>query len=74
MAHARQNQGRLSNRSSGIGGITHLATALLVSMGGVTLVHVPYKSSAFALTDLIGGQIQVVVGSMLPTLPPWICA
>lgn len=69
IAHARQNPGRLTYGTGGTGTITHLATELLAATGGVKLVHVPYKSTANALTDMIGGQIQVIVGSMLPTLP-----
>jgi tripartite-type tricarboxylate transporter receptor subunit TctC len=69
IAHARQNAGKLAYGSSGQGGITHLATELMATMSGIKLVHVPYKASSLALTDLLGGQIQVVVGSMLPTLP-----
>ena len=61
--------GKLTYGSSGNGGVTHLATELLASMAGLKLVHVPYKASSLALTDLVGGQIQLVVGSMLPTLP-----
>jgi tripartite-type tricarboxylate transporter receptor subunit TctC len=41
----------------------------MASMSGIRLVHVPYKSSSLALTDMLAGQIQVVLGSMLPTLP-----
>ena len=69
IAYARQQPGKLSYGSSGKGGVTHLATELLTSMSGLKLVHVPYKASSLALTDLLGGQIQLVVGSMLPTLP-----
>jgi tripartite-type tricarboxylate transporter receptor subunit TctC len=69
MAHARQNAGKLTYGTGGTGSITHLATELLASVGGVKLVHVPYKASAIALTNMVGGQIQLVVGSMLPTLP-----
>ena len=59
IAHARQNPGRLNYGTGGAGSITHLATELLAAMGGVKLVHVPYKSSAIALTNMIGGQIQL---------------
>ena len=69
IAHARQNPGRLTYGTGGAGSITHLATELLASTGGMKFVHVPYKSSALALTDLVGGQTQLVVGSMLPALP-----
>jgi tripartite-type tricarboxylate transporter receptor subunit TctC len=69
MAYARQNTGKLTYGTGGTGSITHLATELLASTGGVKLVHVPYKASAIALTNMVGGQIHLVVGSMLPTLP-----
>ena len=69
IALARPKPGQLSYGSSGTGGITHLATELMSSMAKIKMVHIPYKASASALTDLIGGQIQLVVGSMLPTLP-----
>jgi tripartite-type tricarboxylate transporter receptor subunit TctC len=69
IAHARQNQGKLSYGSGGTGSITHLATVLLGLRGDVRWVHIPYKASALALVDLVGGQTQFIVGSMLPTLP-----
>ena len=69
MAHSRQVPERLSYGTGGTGSITHLATELLAMAGGVKWVHVPYKASALALNDLIGGQTQLIVGSMLPTLP-----
>ena len=69
MAHSRQVSGKLSYGTGGTGSITHLATELLALTGGVSWVHVPYKASALALVDLIGGQTQLIVGSMLPTLP-----
>lgn len=69
ITHARQNPGKLSYGTGGTGSITHLATELLAMMGGFKMVHVPYKASSLALTDMIGGQTQVIVGSMLPTLP-----
>jgi tripartite-type tricarboxylate transporter receptor subunit TctC len=67
IAHARTAQ--LSYGSGGTGSITHLATVLLGLTGGVKWLHVPYKSSALALVDLVAGQTQFIVGSMLPTLP-----
>ncbi len=69
MAHSKQVAGKLSYGTGGTGSITHLATELLASQGGVKWVHVPYKASALALVDLVGGQTQLIVGSMLPTLP-----
>jgi tripartite-type tricarboxylate transporter receptor subunit TctC len=69
IALARPKPGQLAYGSSGTGGITHLATELMSSMAQIKMVHIPYKSSANALTELIGGQTQLIVGSMLPTLP-----
>jgi tripartite-type tricarboxylate transporter receptor subunit TctC len=59
----------LSYGTGGTGSITHLATELLGLTGGVKWLHVPYKASALALVDLVAGQTQFIVGSMLPTLP-----
>jgi tripartite-type tricarboxylate transporter receptor subunit TctC len=67
IAHAKQ--GKLSYGTGGTGSITHLATELLALRGGVKWLHVPYKASALALVDLVAGQTQFIVGSMLPTLP-----
>ena len=67
IAHAKTAQ--LSYGTGGTGSITHLATVLLGLTGGVTWLHVPYKSSSLALVDLVAGQTQFIVGSMLPTLP-----
>ena len=69
MAHSKQTPGKLSYGTGGTGSITHLATELLALRGGVKWVHVPYKASALALVDLVAGQTQLIVGSMLPTLP-----
>jgi tripartite-type tricarboxylate transporter receptor subunit TctC len=69
IALARPKPGQLTYGSSGTGGITHLATELMASMGKIKMVHIPYKASSAALVDVIGGQIQLIVGSMLPTLP-----
>jgi tripartite-type tricarboxylate transporter receptor subunit TctC len=69
IALARTKPGQLAYGSSGTGGNTHLATELMASMAQIKMVHVPYKASSVALIDLIGGQIQLIVGSMLPTLP-----
>jgi len=69
MSQSRQAQARLSYGTGGVGSITHLATELLALRGGVRWVHVPYKASALALVDLVAGQTQLIVGSMLPTLP-----
>jgi tripartite-type tricarboxylate transporter receptor subunit TctC len=55
--------------SSGIGGLTHLATELMGTMAKIKMVHVPYKSTGAAMADLLAGRCQLIVGSLLPTLP-----
>ena len=69
VALAKAKPGALSFASSGVGAAAHLTTELLMSSMGIKMVHVPYKGTAPALQDLIGGQIQVMMdtpGSMLP--------
>ena len=69
IALARAKPGALSYGSSGNGGIQHLATEMFKSMAQVDIVHVPYKGSAPALTDLMAGQIQMSMLSIVATLP-----
>lgn len=64
-ALAKQRPGSLNYASSGNGTPSHLAAELFKSMTGVEMVHVPYKSAGFAVTDLLGGHI----GLMFATLP-----
>ncbi len=59
-AYAKANPGKLNYGSSGNGGAPHLAGELYRSMTGADIVHVPYKGLAPALTDLLGGQVQIV--------------
>ncbi len=67
--YAKQKPRAINYGSSGIGGLAHLATELFGMMAGITLNHVPYKGTAPALTDLLGGQIQLVFGSVTATIP-----
>lgn len=60
IAYAKANPGTLSFSSSGTGGGTHLAGELFNSLAGVNLQHVPYRGSAPAMQDLLGGQVQVM--------------
>ena len=55
--------------STGSGGITHLATELLMNMTKITMVHVPYKSTGAAMTDVLSGQAPILMGSLLPVTP-----
>lgn len=59
-ALAKANAGKLNFGSSGNGGAPHLAGELYKSVTGVNMVHVPYKGLAPAITDLLGGQIQIL--------------
>ncbi len=60
IAYAKANPGKLSYGSGGVGGITHITAELFKMMAGVEMVHVPYRGVAAALTDLLGGQVQVL--------------
>ena len=68
IAYARQNPRRLNYSSSGNGSATHMAGVLFNSMAGVQTVHIPYRGSAPAIADLLGGQIQIRFSAVAPTL------
>jgi tripartite-type tricarboxylate transporter receptor subunit TctC len=69
IALLRSKPGQLVFASSGVGGLTHMATELFASMAKVKMIHVPYKSTGAAMADLLSGQCQLIVGSLLPTVP-----
>ena len=58
VAYAKKNPGKLSYSSGGNGNITHLAAFLLLQAMGLEATHVPYKGSAPAMVDLMGGQVE----------------
>jgi len=60
IAYAKTNPGKLNMASPGIGTGPHMAGELFKMMSGVNMVHVPYRGNVPALTDLIGGQVQVM--------------
>ena len=60
IAYAKANPGRINMGSAGTGTVIHLSGELFKAMTGVNLVHVPYRGGAPAMTDLIGGQVQVI--------------
>ncbi len=64
IAYAKANPGRLNMASAGIGSGSHLAGELFEMMAGIKTVHVPYRGAAPALTDLLGGRVQI----MFPTM------
>ena len=59
----------LSYGSGGIGAFHHLAAALFCSMAGIKMTHVPYRGTAPALNDLLGGYIQLMFSDLGPALP-----
>lgn len=63
IAYAKQNAGRLSMASGGTATTTHLAGELLKMMADIDMIHVPYRGTGPAITDLLGGQVQVMFGS-----------
>ncbi len=69
IALARAKPGQINYASAGSGTSPHLAAELFKSMAGVNLVHVPYKGSPQALTDLLGGQTQLMFASLVSALP-----
>jgi tripartite-type tricarboxylate transporter receptor subunit TctC len=68
IAYAKANPGKINMASAGNGTAPHLAGELFKMMTGVDMVHVPYRGVAPALTDLLGGQVQVMFASMLSSI------
>lgn len=64
IALAKTNPGQIVYGSSGVGTTTHLGVELLKIMAGINLVHIPYKGGAASGTDLVGGQIQLLITNM----------
>jgi tripartite-type tricarboxylate transporter receptor subunit TctC len=64
VAHAKANPGKLHFGSSGMGAASHLSGELFKARAGVNLVHVPYKGTGQALTDLLAGHIQLMFAPM----------
>jgi len=68
IAYAKGHPGKISMASGGIGTVGHLSGELFKMMTGVNLVHVPYRGLAPALTDMLGGQVQVTFASTAPSI------
>jgi tripartite-type tricarboxylate transporter receptor subunit TctC len=64
IAYAKANPGKINMGSGGSGGPVHMTGELFNMMAGLKMQHVPYRGEAPALNDLIGGQVQVVFGSV----------
>jgi tripartite-type tricarboxylate transporter receptor subunit TctC len=69
IALAKAKPGALNYGSAGVASLAHLATALLASMAGVNVTHVPYKSSAQSVTDMITGRLDMQFATIAPSLP-----
>jgi tripartite-type tricarboxylate transporter receptor subunit TctC len=69
VALAKGKPGKMTFGSSGNGASTHLAGEMLNQSAGIQTIHVPYKGSGPALTDLIGGQIDFMVDTMISAMP-----
>jgi tripartite-type tricarboxylate transporter receptor subunit TctC len=70
IAYARKNPGKVSYGSSGNGSAVNLTTELLKSMTQTSMVHIPYKGAAPALTDLMGGHIQLFMDAAVGLINP----
>lgn len=69
IALARKEPGKYSFASGGNGSSAHLNGEMLKAFAGIEMTHVPYKGSSPAITDLIAGQVQLMIGNLPPVLP-----
>jgi tripartite-type tricarboxylate transporter receptor subunit TctC len=67
--YAKANPGKLNYASGGSGVTNHLVTEMFKAAAGIDMQHVPYKGGPAALTDLVGGQVDVMFETMVATLP-----
>jgi len=68
IAYAKSNPGKLNIASGGVGTVQHVAGELFQMMAGINMVHVPYRGTAAALTDLFGGQVHVIFDNMASSI------
>jgi tripartite-type tricarboxylate transporter receptor subunit TctC len=69
IAQAKARPGTLNIASQGSGTISHLSAELLKSMASINLTHVPYKGTAPAMTDLLGGQVELMFDNLITAMP-----
>jgi tripartite-type tricarboxylate transporter receptor subunit TctC len=68
IAYAKANPGRITMASGGTGAASHVSGELFKLLTGVTMTHVPYRGAGPALTDLLGGQVQIYFAPMAATI------
>jgi tripartite-type tricarboxylate transporter receptor subunit TctC len=68
IAYAKAHPGALNYASSGNGTPPHLSAAMFCEMTGIQMTHIPYKGAAPALTDLLGGQVQVMFATIISSM------
>jgi tripartite-type tricarboxylate transporter receptor subunit TctC len=64
IAAAKAEPKKLNFATSGVGSVNHMATEMLASATGIEMTHIPYKGTAGAITDLVGGQVQLTIASV----------
>ncbi|MCC6532259.1 MAG: tripartite tricarboxylate transporter substrate binding protein [Burkholderiales bacterium] len=69
IALAKKQPGKITFASSGTGMSNHLAGELFKDMAGIDILHVPYKGGGPAMNDILGGQVSMIFGTVLQTLP-----
>jgi len=68
IAYAKANPGKINMASGGVGSPSHVAGELFKMMADVNIIHVPYRGLAPAMTDLLGGQVQVIFGAVTSSI------
>ena len=69
IAYAKANPGKVNMASAGTGTSTHLSGEMFMAMAGVRMQHVPYRGAGPAVTDMLGGQVQLIFDSMPSIIP-----
>jgi len=69
IALAKAKPGTLNYASAGVGSFQHLSAALFMNQAGINVVHVPYKGGGPAMADVMGGQAQIVMPSLIQVVP-----
>ncbi len=69
IALAKEKPGQLNYASAGVGSFQHLASSLFKLQSGLDIVHIPFKGGGPAMADVIAGNTQIAIGSLIQTLP-----